>query len=47
MAVWEWPDGRRHAIAVFVRTGRGNFREVELAMSRAALHLTERIGEGQ
>lgn len=47
VAVWEWPDGRRHAIAVFVRTDRGNFREVELAMSRAALHLVERLGAGQ
>ncbi|WP_051325729.1 serine hydrolase [Glycomyces tenuis] len=48
VVVWEWPDGRRHAIAVFVRTGRGNFREVELAMSRAALHLAEQLDrEGQ
>lgn len=47
VAVWEWPDGRRHAIAVFVRTSRGDFREVELAMSRAALRLTERLDAGQ
>ncbi|MCC3763053.1 class A beta-lactamase-related serine hydrolase [Glycomyces sp. TRM65418] len=44
VAVWEWPDGRRHAIAVFARPTRGNFREIELAMSRAALALTERFG---
>lgn len=43
VAVWEWPDGRRHAIAVFARPTRGNFREIELAMSRAALALTERF----
>ncbi|GAB3662150.1 serine hydrolase [Glycomyces tarimensis] len=46
VAVWEWPDGRRHALAVFARIGRGNFREVELAMSRAALHLTEQLSTG-
>ncbi|GAA2310601.1 serine hydrolase [Glycomyces scopariae] len=45
VAVWEWPDGRRHALAVFARPTRGNFREVELAMSRAALALTEAISE--
>lgn len=45
VAVWEWPDGRRHAIAVFARPTRGNFREVELAMSRAALALTDRLGQ--
>lgn len=44
VAVWEWPDGRRHAIAVFTRTDGGNFREVERAMSRAALRLTEKLG---
>lgn len=43
VAVWEWPDGRRHALAVFVRTSRGNFREVERAMSLAALRLTEKL----
>jgi beta-lactamase class A len=47
VAVWEWPDGRRHAIAVFARPTRGNFREVELAMSRAALALTEALSAGQ
>jgi beta-lactamase class A len=47
VAVWEWPDGRRHAIAVFVQVTRGNFREVELAMSRAALALTEALDAGQ
>ncbi|WP_158299869.1 serine hydrolase [Glycomyces paridis] len=45
VAVWEWPDGRRHAIAVFVQVTRDNTREVELAMSRAALALTERLGQ--
>lgn len=45
VAVWEWPDGRRHALAVFARPTRGNFREVELAMSRAALALTEQLGQ--
>ncbi|WP_199042090.1 serine hydrolase [Glycomyces salinus] len=45
IAVWEWPDGRRHALAVFAKTGRRNFREVERAMSRAALLLTERLGQ--
>lgn len=43
VAVWEWPDGRRHAMAMFVRTSRGNFREVERAMSRAALRLTAEL----
>lgn len=47
VAVWEWPDGRRHALAVFARPTRGNFREVELAMSRAALALTEALSDGQ
>ncbi|MDN3242635.1 serine hydrolase [Glycomyces tritici] len=47
VAVWEWPDGRRHAIAVFVQVTRGNFREVELAMSRAALALTEALDADQ
>jgi beta-lactamase class A len=47
VAVWEWPDGRRHAIAVFAQPTRGNFREVELAMSRAALALTEELSAGQ
>ncbi|MFC3494626.1 serine hydrolase [Glycomyces rhizosphaerae] len=47
VAVWEWPDGRRHAIAVSARPTRGNFREVELAMSRAALALTEELSAGQ
>jgi len=47
VAVWEWPDGRRHAIAVFVQVTRGNFREVELAMSRAALALTEALAADQ
>ncbi|ADD42662.1 serine hydrolase [Stackebrandtia nassauensis] len=46
VAVWEWPDGRRHAIAVFVRTSRPNFREVERAMSLAALRLTEKLSAG-
>jgi beta-lactamase class A len=45
VAVWEWPDGRRHALAVFARPTRGNFREVELAMSRAALALTDLLGQ--
>lgn len=45
VAVWEWPDGRRHAIAVFAQFTRDNAREVELAMSRAALALTERLGQ--
>jgi len=43
IAVWEWPDGRRHALAVFAQVTRDNTREVELAMSRAALALTERL----
>ncbi|MEU5153713.1 serine hydrolase [Glycomyces sp. NPDC021274] len=47
VAVWEWPDGRRHAIAVFAQVTRGNFREVELAMSRAALALTEALAADQ
>ena len=47
VAVWEWPDGRRHAIAVFAQPTRGNYREVELAMSRAALALTEQLSVGQ
>lgn len=45
VAVWEWPDGRRHAIAVFAQPTRRNFREVELAMSRAALVLTDAISQ--
>jgi beta-lactamase class A len=47
VAVWEWPDGRRHAIAVFAQPTRGNYREVELAMSRAALALTDQLSAGQ
>ncbi|GAA2151694.1 MULTISPECIES: serine hydrolase [Glycomyces] len=47
VAVWEWPDGRRHALAIFAQVTRRNFREVELAMSRAALALTEALAEGQ
>ncbi|HEX2144881.1 MAG TPA: serine hydrolase [Glycomyces sp.] len=47
VAVWEWPDGRRHAIAVFAQITRGNFREVELAMSRAALALTGSLSAEQ
>ncbi|SDD07275.1 serine hydrolase [Glycomyces harbinensis] len=45
IAVWEWPDGRRHAIAVFAQVTRDNTREVELAMSRAALALTDAFGQ--
>ncbi|MEU5875113.1 serine hydrolase [Glycomyces sp. NPDC047369] len=44
VAVWEWPDGRRHAIAVSAQPTERNFREVELAMSRTALALTEAMG---
>jgi beta-lactamase class A len=47
VGVWEWPDGRRHAVAIFARFTRDNAREVELAMSRAALALVERFSEGQ
>lgn len=51
IAVWEWPDGRRHAIAVFASAGQGNFqgnfREVERAMSNAALHLADELGAPQ
>ncbi|WP_423213393.1 serine hydrolase [Stackebrandtia sp.] len=43
IGVWEWPDGRRHALAMFVRTTRGNLREVERAMGRAALRLAELV----
>ncbi|WP_158630449.1 serine hydrolase [Glycomyces terrestris] len=43
VSVWEWPDGRRHAISVSAQPTRRNFREVELAMSRAALALTDAI----
>jgi beta-lactamase class A len=45
VAVWEWPDGRRHAMAVFAQVTRDNTREVELAMSRAALALTEALAQ--
>ena len=43
IAVWEWPDGRRRALAMFVKFTPGNFREIERAMSEAALHLAERL----
>lgn len=43
IGVLEWPDGRRHALAVFAQTTGRNYREVVRAMSRAALELTERL----
>ncbi|MFC4334136.1 serine hydrolase [Salininema proteolyticum] len=43
IAVWEWPDGRRHALAVFVKANGGRPRELFRAMSETALRLTEAV----